>query len=250
MKTPQRRKLRAPVTQLARKHLRRTGEDDLISRIPFLSCLNETEIAALKSTIIEKQFVKNQIILHEQDTPNCLYFIYTGKVKVIQSSADGKEKMIAIHKRGDFFGEMAMLDGLTAPATVVAMENTRIGLIFREIFHQHLLMNNKVLREIIALLCSRLRDAWSMIKVMSFADAEHRVRAALQLMGERFGTQDPRGIVINIKLTHSDIADFASITRETATRMINRLEKTGEIEALDHKYILLKPAFHKNIDFL
>jgi CRP/FNR family transcriptional regulator len=69
-------------------------------------------------------------------------------------------------------------------------------------------------------------------------------------MGERFGVPDSRGTIIQVKLTHSDIANFASLSRETATRMINRLVKADEIEALDHKYILLKPAFQKNFDLL
>ncbi|MCX5856878.1 MAG: Crp/Fnr family transcriptional regulator [Deltaproteobacteria bacterium] len=228
----------------------RTRTDYAIEKIPFLACLNDREIAEFKGLIVEKQVMKNQLILHEEDTSNYLYFIFSGKVKIIQLSADGKEKMLAIHKRGDFFGEMAILDGGTAPATVIALENTRIGLISREAFHLHLLNNNKVLRGIIAMLCGRLRDAWSMMKVMSFADAEHRVRAVLKYMAEQFGVPGPEGTRIDMKLTHSDIGNFASLTRETATRMINRLEKAEEIEMTDRKFILLKPAFHKNTDLL
>ena len=226
------------------------GKDrDALRKIPFLACLNEVEIADLRSKIIEKHFEKGQTVLYEQDTPYYLYFIYTGKVKVIRISADGKEKMIAINKKGDFFGEMAILDGLTAPATVVAMEDSKIALMSKETFRQ-LLINNNVVREIIALLCSRLRDAWSMIRILSFSNAEHRVKATLLLMGERFGTKDQGGTMINIKLTHSDIANYASIARETVTRTINHLENKDEIETIDHKYVHLKPAFYKNIDFL
>lgn len=226
-------------------HVQQEMIDDLIRKIPFLACLNDAEIAEFKRLVMKKKFMKNQYILHEEDTSNYFYFILKGKVKIIQLSDDGKEKMLAIHKKGDFFGEMAILDGKTAPATVVAMEDTMIGLISREMFHQYLLNNNEVLKEIIALLCSRLRDAWSMVKIMSFADAEHRVRAVLKYMAEQFGIQSPGGTLINIKLTHSDIGNFASLARETATRMLNRLEKAQEIEIIDHKYILLKPAFEK-----
>jgi CRP/FNR family transcriptional regulator, cyclic AMP receptor protein len=229
---------------------KRARTDYAIGRIPFLACLNEREIADLKGLIEEKQFKKNQLILHEEDTANYFYFVFSGKVKIIQLSADGKEKILAIHKRGDFFGEMAILDGGTAPATVVALENTRIGQISREIFHRQVLNNNNALRGIIAMLCGRLRNAWSMVKVMSFADAEHRVRAVLKYMAEQFGVNDPEGIRIDMKLTHSDIGNFASLTRETVTRMINRLEKLKEIEVIDGKFILLKPAFHKNTDSL
>lgn len=250
MKKSQHSKRQILPTQPSKDMARRTGDDRLIRNIPFLSCLNDEEIVTFRHMIVERQFAKDQVILHEEDTPNYLYFIYTGKVKIIQLSVDGKERMIAIHKQGDFFGEMAILDGMTEPATVVALENTKIGLISGEMFHHYLLSNNKVLKEIIAMLCARLRDAWSMVKVMSFADAEHRVKAVLKYMGDRFGVPDSRGTIIQVKLTHSDIANFASLSRETATRMIHRLVKADEIEALDHKYILLKPAFQKNFDLL
>jgi CRP/FNR family transcriptional regulator len=226
--------------------LQRIRTDYIFGKIPFLSCLSDAEIAEFKGLIVEKQFLKNQIILHEEDTSNYLYFIFTGKAKVVQINADGKERMLTIHKKGDFFGEMAILDGRTAPATVIALENARIGLISRDAFRLHLLKNNKVLNEIITMLCGRLRDAWTMTKVMSFADAEHRVRAVLKYMAQQFGVPGPEGTRIDIKLTHTDIGSFASLTRETVTRMLNRLIKTREIEVIDRKYILLKPAFQNN----
>jgi CRP/FNR family transcriptional regulator, cyclic AMP receptor protein len=224
--------------------------DYAIGKIPFLACLGADEIAELKSLIEEKQFKKNQIILHEEDTANYFYFVFSGKVKIIQLSAEGKEKILAIHKKGDFFGEMAILDGGTVPATVIALENSLIGQISREVFCRQLLENNKVLRGIILMLCGRLRNAWLMMKVMSFADAEHRVRSVLRFLAEQFGVPGPEGTLIDMKLTHSDIGNFASLTRETVTRVMNRLENAKEIEITDHKFILLTPAFHKNIDFL
>ncbi|PKN69662.1 MAG: Crp/Fnr family transcriptional regulator [Deltaproteobacteria bacterium HGW-Deltaproteobacteria-12] len=227
---------------------RRARADYAVGKIPFLAGLGDREIEDFKGLIEERQFKKNQLILHEEDTANYFYFVFSGKVKIIQLSAEGKEKILAIHKRGDFFGEMAILDGGTAPATVVAIENTRIGQISREVFHRQVLSNNNALRGLIALLCGRLRNAWSMAKVMSFADAEHRVRAVLKYMAEQFGVTGPEGIRIEMKLTHADIGNFASLTRETVSRMISRLEQAKEIEIIDHKFILLKPAFQKKSD--
>ncbi|MCX5854619.1 MAG: Crp/Fnr family transcriptional regulator [Deltaproteobacteria bacterium] len=219
-----------------------------INNIPFLACLSDDEINDIKKITIEKRFSKNQVILQEEDTPHYLYFVYSGKVKVVQRSGDGKERMIAIHKRGDFFGEMAALDGMTAPATVIAIEDAKVGFITRADFENHLLKNRRVLMEIIAMLCGRLREAWRMLKMMSFADAEKRVRIILKNMEEQFGIKDQRGTIINFKLTHKDIAEFASISRETVTRTIKKLVDAGEIEILENRRFLLKPAFLKNND--
>jgi CRP/FNR family cyclic AMP-dependent transcriptional regulator len=220
--------------------LRSDKYDKLVKQIPFLSALSEVE---LRRIIIRKRFWKNQIILYEEDTAKFIYFIYTGKVKAVQYSIDGKERILAIHKKGDFFGEMAILDGKSAPATIIAMEDAEIGFISKEDFEWYLMKNEDVVKGIIAMLCERLREAWLMLKVTSFADAEHRIRSVLMHMADQFGIQDSRGTIINIKLTHKDLAHLGSISRETATRFLNSFEKNGEIEILENKAILLKPAF-------
>jgi CRP/FNR family transcriptional regulator len=228
--------------------LQKSNFDFIIGKIPFLSCLSEDELADVRKDVIEKHFKKNQVILYEEDTPNYLYFVYSGKVKVVQLSAEGQERIIAIRKRGDFFGEMAILDGMTAPATVVAMEETSVGFISARDFQNHLLQNRKVLMEIISMLCSRLREAWMMLKVLSFAGAEQRIRVVLKNVGDQFGVKDQRGIIINVKLRHMDIAELAATARETVTRSLKRFVQLEEIEILENKCILLKPAFFKKID--
>jgi CRP/FNR family cyclic AMP-dependent transcriptional regulator len=219
--------------------------EKIARNIPFLACLSDAELADLKKITIEKRFAKKRIVFHEEDNTEYFYFIYSGKVKVIQTSADGRERMMAIHKKGEFFGEMAILDGKAAPATVVAMEDCEIGFISKADFERYLLNNSRALREIVLMLCERLREAWLMIKVTSFADTEHRIRAVLKNISDHFGIKDKRGIILALKLTHKDIAHFASTSRETATRFLNSFAKAGEIEVLDQKYILLKPEFFK-----
>lgn len=223
--------------------LKKSKIDKLIKSVPFFACLSDEELVDLESIIVEKHFSKNEVILLEEDTSNYMYIVYSGKVKAVQINIDGKEKILAIHKKGDFFGEMAILDGKTSPATVIAMEDAHIMLIAKDDFERYLLRNDKALREIISTLCSRLREAWLMLKVLSFADAEHRVRAVLKHISTQYGVKDQRGTIITLKLTHKDIADYASLSRETVTRFLDRFSKAGEIEILDNKYILLKPSF-------
>jgi len=219
----------------------------IASSIPFLACLSAPEIESLKKKLIEKRFNRGEVILHEEDTPNYLYFIYSGKVKVLQISQDGRERILAIHKRGDFFGEMAALDGKTSPATVVALEDAEVAFLAREDFEQQILKNTAAVKELILMLCGRIREAWLMLRVAAFSDAEDRMRAVLKNMCDHFGVEDSRGTILNLKLTHKDIAYLSSTSRETVTRLLNSLEKQGELETLEGKYILLKSAFFQNL---
>jgi CRP/FNR family transcriptional regulator len=62
------------------------------------------------------------------------------------------------------------------------------------------------------------------------------------LAGE-YGGKTKEGTLLNIKLTHQDIADMTGVARETATRAIDKLNKDGEIKVLKNRSILLGPDF-------
>ena len=223
-----------------------TGSNDLraiLDGIPFFSCLRDDDLTSLGQIIRVRRFKKNDPILLDDDTRSFMYVVITGKVKVLQVSTDGKEQILAIHKKRDFFGEMALLDGKTLPATVVAMEDATVGLIGKTDFDRFIMKNDNVLRQMIMLLCQRLRDSWLMLRVLSFNDAESRVRAVLTHVSSIYGVRDLRGIVIPMKLTHKEIADFSALARETVSRLLSRLSRSGEIEILDNRNIVLKPTF-------
>ena len=215
----------------------------VLKNIPFFAGLSAQETLEVERLILKRHFSRGQVVLFEEDTTKYMYIIFSGKVRVVQVSDEGKERMLAIHKRNEFFGEMALFDGKTAPATVIAMEDTEIGLLSKENFEKFLLNNDKILHQFLTMLCMRLRESWLMIKIMSFADAEQRVRAVLKDMIRLYGVKDQRGVLVDLKLTHKDIANFASVSRETVSRLLSRLIKDGEIEVLDRKYIVIKTPF-------
>ena len=108
--------------------------NDFIKSVSLFACLSDEELSELERIIIKKRFSKNEMILLEEDTSNYMYFIYSGKVKAVQISEDGREQILAIHKKGESFGEMSLLDGKTSPATVIAMEDADVGLISKNDF--------------------------------------------------------------------------------------------------------------------
>lgn len=225
---------------------RQKTESSIISNIPFFSTLAPEEIRQVEKLFRKKSFEKEQIVLYEEDTSNYMYLIYTGKVRVVKMNEEGKEQIITIHKKNDFFGEMSLLDGKTSPATIIAHEESVIGLLHKDDFEEHLLRNEGIRRKIIELLCSRLRDSWEMIKILSFnaENAQDRVISLLDRLGELYGVSDDRGVIIDVKMTHQQMASYASVTRETMSRVLRTLEKAGMISVLDNKAILLNKPFY------
>jgi len=222
----------------------------LLRKIPFFASLSDEHLATVQHVVRKRKFHKNEIILREENTSQFMYLVFSGKVKVVHQSEKGKEHILAFHKQGDYFGEMALLDGKTWPASVIAMEDTEIGLLAKTDFEQSLLTDSMVVRHIIIMLCSRLRDSWKMLKVMSPSDAEQRVRTVIRHLGDMYGVQDRRGTIVAMKLTHKEIAEHASVARETVSRLLRRFVRNNEVEALEGKYLLLKPEFFKKSNYL
>ena len=223
------------------------AESSSLSGIPFFSTLRPEEIEQVERLFRKKGYEKEQIVLYEEDTSNYMYLIYSGKVRVVKLNEDGKEQIITIHKKNDFFGEMALLDGKTSPATIIAHEESVIGLLHKDDFEEHLLKNEGIRRKIIELLCARLRDSWEMIKILSFnaENAQDRVISLLDRLGTLYGVKDDRGVIIDVKMTHQQMASYASVTRETMSRVLRNLEKAGMISVLDNKAILLNNPFYE-----
>ncbi|MEJ2253354.1 MAG: Crp/Fnr family transcriptional regulator [Nitrospirota bacterium] len=211
--------------------------------IPFFASLTENDFSQLSGKIKIKQFRKNEIILYEEDTNEYMYTILQGKVKVVQISEEGKETILAIHRTGDFFGEMSLIDGKTVPATVLSTENTLCAIISKGDFYSLLYSQEKIVERLLQILCSRLRNSWDMIQILNFKNASQRLKMLFYLLSEEYGKKTDDGIMLDIKLTHRDIANMAGITRETVTRVLDKMQKDKEIAVLKNKAIRLSPDF-------
>jgi CRP/FNR family transcriptional regulator, cyclic AMP receptor protein len=213
---------------------------DLIRRIPLFSTLTDEEFIPLQDIFVLRAYNKNQVIFLEEETGNYMYLVLSGKVKVSKAGSGGKETILAIHRAGDFFGEMSLLDGKTSPATVSAMEDSKIISLSGVDFHKHLMHNEKVLLQIINVLCARLRQVWQ-TQSLSSSTADARIRMGLYQLAKRHGIQDAHGTIIDLKITHQELSEMVGTSRETVTRVLTRLREEGVIEVEQRRITLLNP---------
>ena len=211
---------------------------DFLRRVPLFAGLSDEEFRELETIFQPRAYRKNQVIFVEEETGEYMYVVIAGKVKASKTSATGKETLLAIHQPGDFFGEMSLLDGKTSPATVSAMEDCKIAIISRADFQRLLMCNERVVSQIIQVLCSRLRSVWNQVQSLSYSNADSRIRAGVLQLARRHGINDARGILINLKITHDELAKMVGTSRETVTRTLTDLQKQGIIKMADRRIIV------------
>src|SRR5262249_13716172 len=83
-----------------------------------------------------RRFRRNEVIFHQGDPGDSLHVVTSGSLKVVLPSAEGEEAIIATLRPGDFFGELALLDGAERSATVIALEPAETMTLPRTAFHE------------------------------------------------------------------------------------------------------------------
>ncbi len=216
---------------------------DFIKKAHLFSSLTDNEMDQIINKMSVKQFKKHETILYEEDTNAYMYIILLGKVKVIRTTEDGKEIILAIHKSGSFFGEMSLIDGKTSPASVISTEDSLIAIISRTDFFSIIFNQSKVTYNLLTILCNRLRKCWDTIQLLNFNNASQRTKMLFLMLSDEHGKKTPEGILLNLKLTHQDISDMTGLTRETVTRVLDKMQKNKEITIQKNRFIQLSPMF-------
>jgi len=83
---------------------RKSKLHNAIKNTPLFAEFSDEELVGLERVIIERRFSRNEVVLIEEDSSNYMYVVYSGKVKAVQTSVDGKEHILAVRGKGDFFG--------------------------------------------------------------------------------------------------------------------------------------------------
>ncbi len=136
-------------------------EEVLLSMLPFKN-LNKNHINLLIKLIHNRAYTANEYIFYQNDPGIGLYIIIKGEVLITQESDDQERFDLARLDRGDFFGELALLDEERRSASAIAMKDSQLAVIFKPDLDEFVEVNPKegvkILRGISQIITTRLRN--------------------------------------------------------------------------------------------
>ena len=196
-------------------------------------------ISAELTNVLEKRgnkhtFRENEEIFAEAEQAEFLPIVLTGSVKMIHFLEPGKEVIIGIFQAGEMFAVPPVFDGGKYPATVVAMEKSRLLLLQRTHFLDLLRESDEFAFAVIEWMCAMLREKTATIQNLATASPEHRVGHVLLKLAEKESGHVP----VRIALRRQDIANIAGLTTETTIRVIRKLAEKDLVKIINGKIIL------------
>jgi CRP/FNR family transcriptional regulator len=203
---------------------------EILKRTPILSSLGDDELTELANLAIERNIMSNEFIFWEGDDPEWFYIVASGKVKVVKHSTSGREFIIAFFDPGEMFGEVAVFENKSYPASAQAITETKVVGIKQEDFLSFLADRPQVALRIISVLGERLRNAQNRLRDFAGARIDQRLASILLMLSSKMGATLP--------FTRQEIADMAGTTTETAIRVIRQLKERGIIRSVRGKVII------------
>jgi CRP/FNR family transcriptional regulator len=216
---------------------------ELLRKVPLFSSLNDEELAWVVRKLIIKKYKKNEIVLLEDDSNSYMYVILEGEARVTQMSIDGKEFTIAMFQSGEYFGELSLIDGKRTSATVGVTKDSTVALISKENFFSILHTQSKILDNLLNTLCMRIRGSLETIQMFNQSQSHKRLAMLFHKLMKQYGSDTKDGTVINIRLTHNEIANMTGLARQTITKVIDQWKEEEMIAIVKGKFIRLTKKF-------
>lgn len=198
-----------------------------IDNIPIFCSLPSIQKEQLSEIIQTKKMTKGEVLFHEYDPAEAIFFINEGKVRISKSTPDGKEIVLSIRQSGDMFAEVALFsrEGSNYPATAVCMEGGYVSYLKNDELESFLLHHPQLAISMFRFVSERLRISQTTLRDVALYGKFGALAATLVRLAEEYGVEDHDGVTIKLKLTHEDIGSFFGATRESVTRLMNQLKQ-------------------------
>ncbi len=195
--------------------------------IPLLQTLDPEARHSLEQRCRWQRYgARNEIIGRESDSRD-VFFIISGRVRVVNHSLSGRE--IAFHEMdaGNYFGELAAIDGRPRSATVMALNDTLLASVSPDAFINLLLDHPAMAIEVLRELAQFVRASTDRIMELSTLGAHNRVHSEILREARALTPDGDNSARISPIPVHADIASRVSTTRETVARVLSELSKQG-----------------------
>lgn len=214
-----------------------------LGRMTLLQGLGPEDLEPVFESLLWREVRRDELVLSKGTPGEHLLFLVHGRLKVVDVTAGGREIGLNLLNAGDHFGELAIIDGGTRSASVVAMEASTVALMPREraweMFYRHPLVAQRMLVD----LAGRLRKASRYQTILCLPHAHQRVYATLELLARTFAGG---AVVVEHLPKQHELAMMANTSRETISRALQALLHDGVVERDGRRLIVRRPtALHR-----
>ena len=179
----------------------------------------------------------NDTLFQTGDTGDGCYRLNSGMLKVIMTSSQGDERILAILAPGTIVGDLAMIDGLPQSTSVVALTDCELRFVSRTAFEHFASQNAEIYRYLVKVLAARLRQADKNIASLAFLSVKGRVAHALLELAKTVGLENGSGeVFIPRMINQKGLAAMSGVARENVNRVLGDFQRSKVVSKSSEAY--------------
>lgn len=185
-----------------------------------------------------KEYSPGELILRGED-PDGVVFIESGFVKVYSISDSGGRYVHVLYKNGEIFPLIWALKDIRRRIFYEAATDVTVRKLSKESFLKVIRNDAKIANQILGQLAEQFYVFADRLDNLQYKPAEERIIHRLLFLAARFGKRNSQGVLIDAPTTHEFIAESINLARETVSRELEKLEKSGLIQRQQNHIVIM-----------
>jgi CRP/FNR family transcriptional regulator, global nitrogen regulator len=190
--------------------------------------LEDFEAAGIR--VAERHFGAKDLIFSPGDPDGQLYFLLEGTVRLYKLYGGYKEATVALLQDHGVFGELSLEDGLWQNVFAETVTYVRVAVVRKSALSEIMKHNPELALKLLTCFSERLEQADEVIASLLDREVSTRLATLLSNLGDRFGETNGSDKILNVRLTHQDLANMIVSTREAVSKAMSEFQRDGLVE--------------------
>lgn len=211
---------------------------ETLGKIELFSSLTPEQIKLLDSRCIWRRAKAREWILDYQEESTEVFFLTSGIVRVLIQTEEGRETILRDIQAGSSFGELAAIDAEKRSASILALTDATIARMTSATYVETVTTHPQVARQALVMMTRHIRSLTDRVREFTTLGIHDRLTRELVRMSRPDRSAENRAI-ITPPPTHAHLAGLIGTRRETVTKELRAMVKTGLIETRRGAIVLL-----------
>ena len=207
--------------------------------LSLLSFIDDEDFSKFRYRPQVLLFNKSDVIFNVGESPDFMYIILEGYIKISMFLTDGREQILYTYTEGDFVGAHNLLTNEAYLYEAKALTKSRVLIISKIDFDNIFKKNNEILLKILNQSFRRIRRSEVLIDRLVGLNADMKVAKLLLDLADDIGLVRDDGILIRSHLSREELGSYSGVVRETLSRKLSSFEDMGLIKIIDRDRILV-----------
>jgi CRP-like cAMP-binding protein len=201
---------------------------------------SDETIANCEHLFIQQLYKKGATLFQQGDEARFVYLIKRGTVRIAKRTLDDRDVTVAILGVGCIFGEEVVFSAVERTTIAICMTDALLCMARAEDVYGLMTRFPTLAVNVAKYLLEQRDDALAVAEDVAFLTVPERLMRLFERLSQEYGQQVVDGTLLNIRLTHADLASLIGTTRETVSAKLPQLVRDGHIRFEDRAIVILR----------